>query len=237
LHSKEETMRKNMGRFLLILGIGLALLISVNTASAQTDAFKQLSAEWWQWALSIPTPVSPPLDPTGALCVVGQRGSVWFLAGNFLEGGTGTRTCAVPEGVVLFFPVINNVNIDSPNVCGQDSNRIPVEVLRSASAASTDAATNLLAELDGSPIGNLHRVQSKVFAVALPEDNVFDAPCANLGGVPAGIYSPAVDDGFYVRLNPLTVGSHTLHIHAENPSTSFVTDVTYNLTVVPVVLK
>jgi len=53
--------------------------------------------------------------------------------------------------------------------------------------------------------------------------------------VPAGIYSPAVDDGFYVQLNPLKVGSHTLHFHAENPG--FVEDVTYNLTVVPVLLK
>jgi hypothetical protein len=228
-------MRKYVACFMVILAIGLALMLSVNTAVAQTDAFKQLSAEWWQWALSMPTSVNPLLDGTGENCMVGQRGSLWFLAGNF--GGTTTRTCAVPEGVVLFFPVINNVNIDTPNVCGQDSKRIPIGDLRTLSATATDAATNLLAEVDGSSIGNLHRVQSKVFEIALPEDNVFDAPCASLGGVPAGIYSPAVDDGFYVRLNPLTVGNHTLHIHAENPSTGLVVDITYNLTVVPVVLK
>ena len=50
-----------------------------------------------------------------------------------------------------------------------------------------------------------------------------------------GIYSPAVDDGYYVKLNPLAVGSHTLHIHAEQPSAGLVLDVTYNLNVVPVV--
>lgn len=229
-------MRKNLGSLIVILVIGLALILSVNTAVAQTESFKQLSAEWWQWALSIPTSVNPVLDGTGDNCMVGQRDSVWFLAGSFLGVPT-TRTCAVPEGVDLFFPVINSVNIDTPNVCGQDANRVPVESLRAFSAAFVDGGTNLSAVLDGRPIRNLHRVRSKVFEVALPEDNVFDAPCAGAGGVPAGIYSPAVDEGFYVRLNPLKVGGHTLHIHAENPSASFVVDVTYGLIVVPVVRK
>jgi hypothetical protein len=53
--------------------------------------------------------------------------------------------------------------------------------------------------------------------------------------VPAGVYSPSVDDGYYVLLKPLSVGNHTLHIHAE--STGFTLDVTYDLTVVPVQLK
>jgi hypothetical protein len=107
------------------------------------------------------------------------------------------------------------------------------------SAAFVDEATNLSVEVDGEAIKNLRRVQSQVFEVALPEDNVFDAPCtdAGLGNVPAGIYSPAVDDGFYVRLNPLAVGTHTLHIQSENPDAGFVLDVTYHLTVVPVVQK
>jgi hypothetical protein len=95
---------------------------------------------------------------------------------------------------------------------------------------------SLAVEVDGKPIRNLHRVQSKVFEVALPEENVFDAPCAP-GGIPAGIYSPAVDDGLYVQLNPLKVGGHTLHFHAESPGAGFVLDVTYDLTVVPVLLK
>jgi hypothetical protein len=151
------------------------------------------------------------------------------------SGGTTARTCAVPEGKVLFFPVINSVNIDTPNVCGQGPDRIPVEELRALSAAFIDGATNLLVEVDGEPIKKLQRVQSKVFEVALPEDNVFDDPCASFGGVPAGIYSPAVDDGIYVKLKPLEAGDHTLHIHSE--SGSFVLDVTYDLTVVPVLLK
>ena len=52
-----------------------------------------------------------------------------------------------------------------------------------------------------------------------------------------GPLSPAVDDGIYVHVNPLAVGLHTLDIHAENPSQGFALDVTYNLTVVPIVEK
>ena len=235
-------MKSNTRRLIAIVGIGLGLMMPLNMAAADSQSFKQLSAEWWQWALSIPTSENPQLDTTGGKCVVGQRGSVWFLAGTF-GGGTTTRTCSLPEGKVLFFPVINSVNIDTPNVCGQGPEKIPVEDLRALSATFIDGATNLLVEVDSESIENFHRIQSKVFEVALPEDNVFDAPCASAGGVPAGIYSPAVDEGFYVQLTPLEVGNHTLHIHSENPgdpSTSaddFVLDVTYNLTVVPVLLK
>src|SRR5713101_1673269 len=204
-------MKSNMRHLIVIVGIGLGLMMPLNRAFADS----QLSAEWWQWALSIPTSENPQLDTIGENCMVGQRGSVWFLAGTF-GGGSATHACSVPEDKLLFFPVINFVDIDTPNVCGQDSTRIPVKDLRAASALFIDGATNLSVEVDGKAIRNLHRVQSKVFEVALPEENVFDAPCAP-GGVPAGIYSPAVDDGFYVQLNPLEVGNHTLHFHAENP--------------------
>jgi hypothetical protein len=69
----------------------------------------------------------------------------------------------------------------------------------------------------------------------LPVDSLFAPFCAP--PLQAGIYSPAVDEGLYVRLNPLAVGQHTLQFHAENASQAFGQDVTYNLTVVPVVTK
>src|SRR5512146_1431101 len=70
--------------------------------------------------------------------------------------------------------------------------------------------------LDGQPTGPMRRIQSPVFEVTLPDDNIFAGVCApDLTG---GVYSPAVDDGFYVQLGALSVGAHTLHIHAEQPS-------------------
>ena len=103
--------------------------------------------------------------------------------------------------------------------------------LRAGAAPFIDGSINLLVEVDGKPARHLRRIQSKVFAVALPEDNLFDAPCATLGGVPAGVLSPAIDDGVYVHFRALKPGAHIVHIHAENPSVGFVLDVTYNLSV------
>ena len=125
-----------------------------------------------------------------------------------------------------------------PNVCGQDKKDLTVSQVHADAAAQIAGAANLSVTLDGKAITNLQRAgQATVFAVALPEDNQFDAPCATLGGVPAGIFSPAAGDGFYVLLDPLKKGKHTLHFHAEMPAGTLNQDVTYNLTVVPVSLK
>jgi len=231
-------MQSKTRQFLAIVSIiGLGLMLSLQGALADEQSFTELSAEWQQWTLSIPTPVNPLLDTTGAHCMVGQRGVVWFLAG-ISGGGAVTRACDVPEGKTLFFPVVNSVNINSPNVCGQDATNLSIQDLRALSAGCIDEATNLLVEVDGTTLQQLQRVKSIVFEVALPEDNVFDAPCidAGLGNVPAGIYAPAVDDGVYVRLDPLEVGLHTLHIQGTSPCFSSSLDVTYHLTVVPVEL-
>ena len=229
-------MTSKTRRFLGAIGMVVSLTLLFGNARAQADDLSAMTAQWWQWAVSIPTTVNPLLDTTGTNCVVGQRGSVWFVAGYF-SGGTATRQCSVPEGVALFFPVANSVNFNTPNVCGQDSSNISVKDLRASSAAFANGMTKIAVELDGKPVHEVKRVQSQVFPVALPGDNIFDALCGGPGTVPAGIYSPGVDDGFYVLLNPLKPGSHTLHFHAENSGQGFMLDMTYHLTVVPVSSK
>jgi hypothetical protein len=208
-----------------------------DTATSTPGPLSALTAEWWQWALSIPAGQNPQTDSSGQYCMIGQRGSVWFLGGVF-SGGPAERTCSVPEGVTLFFPIINEVNVNVTNVCGQPPESEPVKDLRQMSKAFIDAVplTSVKVQVDGKN-APFRRFQSQVFAAALPEDNVFDAECSGAGGLPAGIYSPAVDDGFYVTLGPLTPGkSHTIHFQAKQPSQP-TTDVTYHLTVVPVFLK
>lgn len=154
------------------------------------------------------------------------------MAGPVGGGGPIIRNCNVPDNVSLLVPVINSVNLNSPNICGQGPANFPVADLRAGAAPFIDGAINLLVEVDGKPLKHLRRVQSKAFAAALPEDNIFDSPCASLGGVPAGIISPAIDDGVYAHIGALKAGVHTLHIHAENPSAGFVLEVTYNLDVI-----
>ena len=109
--------------FTTILGFGFALCMSTNMALADDHVdSSQLTAQWWQWAFSIPTAQNPLVDQSGGNCMVGQRGSVWFLGSvvPVAPSTTATRACKVPEGITLFFPVINALGYNSPN-CQQDS--------------------------------------------------------------------------------------------------------------------
>jgi hypothetical protein len=183
--------------------------------------YGEWGAEWWQWLSSIPVSVSPTQDETGERCAVGQRGPVWFLVGVESISGTATRQCTVPEGIALFFPVQNIFSTPDPP---------RLRDLRDLNRAFIDTVTDLLVEVNGVPIRNLERFRftSPVFVLTLPQNNRFQAP--------PGPYFPTVDEGFYVMLRPLPVGAHTLRIHGENPANNFVLDVTYELTVVPLVL-
>jgi hypothetical protein len=229
-------MKNSTRRFVAIIGIGLALMMPINRAFAQTKSIEQLSVEWWQWALSIPTSVNPQIDSIGKNAFVGQHGSVWFLAGVF-SGGKAKRTCAVPERTQLFFPVINGIGINIPNVCGQGNEDLTAMQVHAQAADQIAGAANLSVTLDGMAITPKPAGEATTFAVALPEDNIFNAPCGGPGTVPAGIYSPAAGAGFYVLLDPLNVGKHTLRFRAFMPPGKPNQDVTYNLTVVPVSLQ
>jgi hypothetical protein len=191
---------------------------------------RALSAQWWQWALSIPTATNPLPDLTGSLCMAGQRGPVWFLAGTISASGAPApvvRTCDVPEGTALFFPVVNAVNFNSPG-CGQEDRNLSVPELRALVAPGIDAASGLSVLLDNRPV-RPRRVRSVPFAVTLPPQDLFSVtfgiPCL----VPGRVYSPAVDDGYYVLLTGLSVGQHHLSFRGSIPGFSL--DVFYTLNV------
>lgn len=200
--------------------------------------FRQWTAEWWQKMFSIPSDSSPLVDETGEDCMVGQNGKVWFLAGS-LSGGKIERRCKVPEGTFLFFPVLNSFGVNAPDVCGQVGELSAADMRRNA-APFIDAATGLHVAIDGRPVGAFNaspqrfRVRSQTFAATFPRDNIFVEPCAGVDppGFPPGIYSPGVDDGYYVMLKPLPVGYHTLRF--SGASGDFALEVEYRLKVVPV---
>ena len=199
------------------------------SSHAYGATYGEWSARWLQWAFSIPVDVNPILDETGANCAEGQTGPVWFLAGTF--GSPTTRDCTVPAGKALFFPLVNGIFGAAVFDCEPTVPGVPceVDVLRTAAAASMDAVL-LEASIDGTPLQNLtaYRVQSPVFPLTLPEDNVF--------GDPSGTYTPQVADGYWLMLAPLSAGVHTLHWKAEVTGgvfTGAVIEVIYHLTVGP----
>src|SRR5712691_7423620 len=81
------------------------------------------SAAWWQYVLSIPTATNPVFDTTGTNCAIGQSsGPVFFLAGAATTDLV-TRTCTVPAGKALLFPIVNVEcsTVESPPFFGSNA--------------------------------------------------------------------------------------------------------------------
>jgi len=201
-----------------------------NKAKVAGRKLADWSAEWWQWALSIPQSVNPLFDETGAQIAVGQRGPVWFLCGVFNESGTATRSISVPEGKALFFPIVNvewdNLGVDPP---------LTIAELRENAAsfvAAVDPAS-LVCDVDGVALDDLasRRVLSKPFEYSLPPGDIYEA----FGVDGSGTQYPAVSDGYWVMLRPLPVGDHVVHFAASvGAPFNFSLEITYNITVTPI---
>lgn len=173
-----------------------------------------------KWALGAPASGNPLLDEDGVLAQVGNNGPVFFVAGSILGAPT-VRTFTVPAGRPIFFPVINNLLIETP----------PPECAGSVACALArvspfiDDATALKATLDGlnllaTGVSAFRQTSSALFSIALPDDNLF--------GAPKGSYD-AVSDGYWVAVEGLSAGPHTLIFGAT--SEGLLVDVTANLRV------
>jgi hypothetical protein len=257
-HFKETIMMRKIGLTTAVLLVALGLMMPVNMAFAKATIFypptsnvfghklTEWSAMWWQYVLSFPTAENPLVDLTGAECTIGQRGPVWFLMGSL--GGPVTRTCSIPEGKALFFPVLNYVDF---NVTSQTAAELRAEIGVCFDAAPITGAPitgsggvtpqmilnppySVSVEVDGTPVvgwDKKGRIKSTVFEVTLPVNNLF--------GLTPGTYSPAIADGFYIMLKPLPVGPHKIHIIGQDtrmdiPACPVTVDVTYDLNIVPV---
>jgi len=184
-------------------------------------SYSEWGALWWQWAVQTPAPNNPVLDTTGANCAVGQSvPGTFFLAGTF-DGSRVTRSCTVPVGDAFLIPIL------TASFFAQQSD--PPEQRTDAFVRSNvkcvESAPNLSVTVDGVAIANPKSLleKSTVFSVNLPANNVF--------GVPPQVLSPSVDEGYYAFLEPLSAGSHTIHITSSSTACNNSQDATYHLIV------
>lgn len=198
--------------------------------------YSNWAASWQQWAGSIPASEHPLFD--NADCSKGQSGPVWFLGGKFCVAGDtecgmepAVRSCTVPAGTALFFPVVNYGCLNGEAEMGYCGDKAVITEMRSVIGDTIGQAVGLQVTLDGLPIkGDLlkdFRVQSPVYAAVLPVGNLLEAIGET---VAAGEYW-GVDDGVYVMLQPLPPGDHTLNFKGTFPQFNFTIDFTYKLTV------
>lgn len=229
----------------LLITIAAAAQQQMPNGARQQMTFGELGAKWWEWAL-LPAATHHPLFDTSD-CSTGQSGAVWFLGGKFCATGNpncnpqvAERSCEIPKGKALFFPVINTENSFLELPIGTTE-----ADLRLMTKSSMDTATNLRATLDGRSLKIVHicssgvtctPVQSPLSTYTLAQDaNVLAAIGEflhldpNAGLIPNGASSQFVSDGFYVLLDSLPVGQHTIFFHGELGT--FVLDITYHLRV------
>ncbi|MGH9839382.1 MAG: hypothetical protein ACREEM_11425, partial [Blastocatellia bacterium] len=197
--------------------------------------YGEWSAKWWQFVFSIPAPDNPLLNDDK--CSAGQSGKVWFLTGKLCIGVgcppvlNVVRTCTIPSGTALFFPIANseadNLGVVPP---------LSLEQLREFARLGQDGVLSMTAEIDGRTVNGLdpaisspYRVVSPVFDYTIPDNNIYQAL-----GLPFGAQTVhgAVADGAFLMLAPLSVGPHVIHFTASFGG-GFGFDITYHINVVP----
>ena len=244
--------RKASYRFLVLTVLGIALMGMTAYPAVATDTarislpvvapiqtipagqtYGRWAAAWWQWALGVPADENPVTDTTGEHCAQRQVDKVWFLAGYFpsFTSGPVVRACTVPAGKSLFFPLINNAFFAFLN----DPPEQRTEEFVRAQASCTEPA-NISVWIDGfkipkptrfftGPSGSL----SPIFNVQLPPGNIFGLDEASL---PELVLSPSAEQGYYLFVLPLSLGTHTIRWIASGCTpTNPGQDVTYNLTI------
>ncbi|MEU1671683.1 signal protein [Streptomyces roseifaciens] len=161
------------------------------TAPASPDAAagplgaSDLQGRWWTWAASSPSGSNPVEDRDGSLCDRGQKDGVWFLAGTF--GERAKRTCAVPAGRRVAFPLVNLMSDQAG--CS--------EFMAPAKGAAT---------LDGKPL-RAERYDATPVRVTAEEGN----PLTDGGG---SFRTHAC--GLWVQMEPLRPGNHTVQIRGSS---------------------
>jgi hypothetical protein len=228
-------------RIVLITFVTLLLTFAINFAKADSNPkivppdstaygknYAQWSAAWMKWAVSIPKPINPLFDSTGAYAGSGQSGKVFFLAGT-TTGGNTVRNITVPTGTPLFFPVVNYMWVNTPETGDPVWSPTQEADARSAIAGVIDTANHLSLKIDGHSVSNMYdfRIKSTAAKCNIPplaDDNVFGAALIN---------NPyhCVADGYWVLLPPLSAGLHKIQFTGELALTGFSLDVTYNITV------
>ena len=205
---------------------GMLATAAISAAAADTapaiaiiDAdeivFDRPQVEWaesyLQWIAAFARGSSPSSDTTGAQCGAKQGGEVWFLASS--DGTQAVvRDCAIPPGKTLFVPLVSTTE--------RSNSGVPNCAAMARQAAGALAHVSRLSmTIDGRPVGGLqnHRQPTgECFAL--------DARQASRSATKA-----AVADGYYVMLQPLPPGSHTIVVEARIDSTALST--TYHLDV------
>jgi len=181
-------------------------------------SWEEWTSKWWQWLLSIPKESNPGIDTTGEKFDANQNDpDVVFLVGTF--GGSAERNYTIYADKSILFPIINFTTsyIEEPFLKTESE-------LKSRAKKDIDDIVNKEAVVDGMKLQDVekYRVQSPVFDLTYPENNVFELSSGS---------TRAISDGYWVFLKPLSPGMHDIHAVGSCSSGKTRVDITWHLDV------
>jgi hypothetical protein len=171
-----------------------AILTYIVSPSEQ-ETLKSWAVEWLNWAFKASMAEgfekNPQMDSTGENCGVAQSGEVWFLTdAPGIGGQTVNRTCVIPQGKFIFFPIHYWQEIDRS---GMDCKQ-----LQQSAAAQVEASSSLSLEmsvqLNGVTLQNVEQYR------------VTPDSCIEVLGRNSAL------DGYWILLQPLPQGTYPLSI-------------------------
>ena len=181
-------------------------------------SFGQWTVDWWNWAYSTPKSNNPVYDQTGQNAHVNQAGPVWFLAGTFGENRIVRRSCTIPYGKAVLFPVINYEinNLENPSL------KTNLDLINNVIEDINDIVKKDVI-IDGKLIP-VFRVQSdpQTFTLKISEGVDTDFP--------SGVTTAAAD-GYWVFLKPLSIGMHKIYFHGSCSGGARNSTAEYNISV------
>jgi hypothetical protein len=189
---------------------------TIDNGLVDGETIAKWTQEWWKWALSLPSDANPFTHPDGSFAGMNNNGPIYFIAGQ-----SQTNEFNVPAGKPLLVPIRNFVDT-------------PPEFLPSGALSFTDPAikgtessncaifnrsiSNLEADIDGKPISNLlsHLENTSFFDAGTAAAGTLAVdPTYSLDVAPVGTHlDPAKSTGYWLMIDHLSPGEHTLHFAA-----------------------
>lgn len=217
-----------------------AVQILPPTHSIYGMTYGDWSAAWWQWLLNLTQANNPYNDATGENCGFDQAyGPVFFLVGGGDAQHEVVRTkCTVPAGKALVVPILNLEcsSAEKDTIFYGATER----ALRDCASKLGDGIVikSLLVTVDGIKLKGselkAYRAQSPVYSFSCTPGDNFLTPPPGQTTPPDASSGTSVSDGYWVIVEGLSPGKHTIHVEGElsSPDLAFSQNATYKLTVV-----
>lgn len=178
------------------------------------------ASKWWQWVYSQPKGNNPVVDDhRGNLCKIGQDNeNVWYLAGSFVNNSNVIRSCTVPLGKAILFPIsVAECSVSKSNWWNNLFSNVTEKLWKTCDAKMV----KMNSIVDGQIANPLYIKSSEVFNLVFPQNNVKNVEPGE---------KEAVNKGYWLMIRPLPLGMHNITSYAVD-SHNFRSNITYYLIV------